>query len=130
MVDISWNLIGPEILIAFDNLLVVFFWVSSPCNAWMFRYFSGMYCLYLQGDSLVQVDAEADVGRKECMGKLEEIWPVWAMEVEDWPKLFPTFPYTWHIPHSPVELTSLITSLKGPNKLCHRKECCCKQGVC
>jgi len=42
----------------------------------MFRYFSGMYCLYLQGDSLVQVDAEAEVGRKEYMRMLEEIWLV------------------------------------------------------
>ena len=83
-----------------------------------------MYRLRLQGDSLDQMDAEVEVGKKEYVGMLEEIWPVWAIELEDWLKLFPTFPYNWHIPHSPVESTSVITSLKGPNKLCH-----CKQGV-
>jgi hypothetical protein len=42
----------------------------------MFGYFNGIYCLHLQGDSLDQVDAEVEVGKKECMGMLEEIWPV------------------------------------------------------
>jgi hypothetical protein len=39
----------------------------------MCRYFSRIYCPYLQGDILVQVDAEVEVGEKECMGMLEEI---------------------------------------------------------
>jgi hypothetical protein len=30
---VSWNLIGPEIVIAVDDVLVVCFWVSSLCNA-------------------------------------------------------------------------------------------------
>jgi Zn ribbon nucleic-acid-binding protein len=62
----------------------------------MFRYFGGMYCLHLQGDSLVQMDAEVEVAKKECvncMGMMEEIWPVRAMEMEDWPIFSPTFPY-------------------------------------
>jgi len=42
----------------------------------MFKYFIGMYRLRLQGDSLDQMDAEVEVGKKEYVGMLEEIWPV------------------------------------------------------
>jgi len=42
----------------------------------MFGYFNRIYCLHLQGDGLDQVDAEVEGGKKECMGMLEEIWPV------------------------------------------------------
>ena len=47
-----------QLFTAVIDKLLIFYQVSATCSSWMFRSFGGNYSLYLQGDSLVHMDAE------------------------------------------------------------------------